>query len=117
MVADARSNSLVVRSDNPSRLARLRNLVAMLDSPTSAAGNMHVVYLKNAEAVKLAETLRAIYLRRQADGAAAFRAGSGARQSVYNACSMRQRRPVRTRRRGGVCRQPPDAVAAVSAPA
>ena len=62
VVADARSNSLIVRSDNPSRLFRLRSLVAMLDSPTSAAGNIHVVYLKNAEAVKLAETLRAIYL-------------------------------------------------------
>ena len=62
VVADARSNSLVVRSDNPSRIARLRTLVAMLDSPTSAAGNLHVVYLKNAEAVKVAETLRAIYL-------------------------------------------------------
>jgi general secretion pathway protein D len=34
----------------------------MLDTPTSAAGNLHVVYLKNAEAVRVAETLRAIYL-------------------------------------------------------
>jgi len=62
VVADARSNSLVARSDNPSRIARLRTLVAMLDSPTSAAGNLHVVYLKNAEAIKVAETLRGIYL-------------------------------------------------------
>jgi len=62
VVADTRSNSLVARSDNPSRIARLRNIVTMLDSPTSAAGNLHVVYLKNAEAVKVAETLRAIYL-------------------------------------------------------
>ena len=62
IVADARSNSLIARSDNPSRLNQLRTLVTMLDSPTSAAGNIHVVYLKNAEAVKVAETLRAIYL-------------------------------------------------------
>ncbi len=62
VVADARSNSLIVRSENPSRLFRLRSLVAMLDSPTSTAGNIHVVYMKNAEAVKVAETLRAIYL-------------------------------------------------------
>ena len=62
VVADPRSNSLVARADNPSRIARLRTLVAMLDRPTSAAGNLHVVYLKNAEAVKVAETLRAIYL-------------------------------------------------------
>jgi general secretion pathway protein D len=62
VVADPRSNSLVARADNPSRIARLRTLVAMLDTPTSAAGNLHVVYLKNAEAVKVAETLRGIYL-------------------------------------------------------
>ena len=58
---DARSNSILARSGEPSRLLRVRQLVAMLDSPTSAAGNIHVVYLKNAEAVKLAEILRAIY--------------------------------------------------------
>jgi general secretion pathway protein D len=61
VVADARSNSLLARSGDPSRLARLRRFVAMLDSPTNAGGNIHVVYLKNAEAVKIAETLRAIY--------------------------------------------------------
>jgi general secretion pathway protein D len=71
VVADARSNSLVARSDNPSRLTRLRNLVAMLDAPTSAAGNIHVVYLKNAEAVKVAETLRAIALTESASPARA----------------------------------------------
>lgn len=62
IVADTRSNSLLARSDNPSRLSRLRSLVALLDSPSSAGGNIHVVHLKNAEAVKVAETLRAIYL-------------------------------------------------------
>ena len=61
VVADARSNSLLVRSGDPSRLARLRKFVTVLDSPTNAGGNIHVVYLKNAEAVKLAETLRGIY--------------------------------------------------------
>jgi general secretion pathway protein D len=61
VVADARSNSLLVRSGDPSRLSRLRKFVSILDSPTSASGNIHVVYLKNAEAAKLAETLRAIY--------------------------------------------------------
>ena len=68
VVADARSNSLLARSGDPSRLTRLRKFVAILDSPTNAGGNIHVVYLKNAEAVKLAETLRAIY---QGDAGAA----------------------------------------------
>lgn len=70
VVADPRSNSLIVRSDNPSRITRLRTLIAMLDSPTGAAGNIHVVYLKNAEAVKVAETLRAITLGESAAAAA-----------------------------------------------
>ena len=61
VAVDARSNSVLVRSGDVSRLLRVRQLVAMLDSPTSTAGNIHVVYLKNAEAVKLAEILRAIY--------------------------------------------------------
>lgn len=61
VVADARSNSLLARSGDSSRMIRLRKFVTMLDSPANAGGNIHVVYLKNAEAVKLAETLRAIY--------------------------------------------------------
>ncbi len=61
VVADGRSNSLLARAGDPSRLTRLRQLVTMLDTPTSAGGNIHVVYLKSAEAVKLAETLRAIH--------------------------------------------------------
>mgnify|MGYP000380225183 CR=1 FL=1 len=60
VVADPRTNSLLVRADNPSRLARVRALVAKLDTPGDAGGNIHVVYLRNAEAVKLAETLRAL---------------------------------------------------------
>ena len=68
IVADPRSNSLLARSDNPSRLARLRTLVGMLDTPTSAGGNMHVIFLKNAEAVKVAETLRSVYQGGSAQG-------------------------------------------------
>ncbi len=57
--ADNRTNSLLVRSDNPSKLATVRQLVTALDQP-GAAGNIRVVYLKNAEAAKVAQTLRAI---------------------------------------------------------
>lgn len=61
VVADARSNALLARAADRAALVRLRKLVTILDTPTSAAGNMHVVFLKNADAVRLAETLRAIY--------------------------------------------------------
>lgn len=75
VVADARSNSLLVRTGDSARLARLNKLVAMLDTPGAAGGNMHVVYLKNAEAIKLVDTLRAIY---QSD----ISAGTGAAAST-----------------------------------
>ncbi|MEO8248322.1 MAG: type II secretion system secretin GspD [Burkholderiales bacterium] len=64
ILAEPRSNALIVRAANPAQLALVKSLVAKLDRPTSlgdsdAAGNIHVVYLKNADAVKLAATLRA----------------------------------------------------------
>ncbi|MGB7420887.1 MAG: type II secretion system secretin GspD, partial [Comamonas sp.] len=64
LLAEPRSNALIVRAANAARLAQIRTLVAQLDQPaaTSAgnsSGNIHVVYLKNADAVRLATTLRA----------------------------------------------------------
>jgi general secretion pathway protein D len=59
VIGDPRTNSLLVRSENPSKLNAVRQLVANLDQP-GAAGNIHVVYLKNAEATKVAQTLRAV---------------------------------------------------------
>ncbi len=64
VMTDPRSNSLLVRAPNPSRLASIRALVDKLDRPsqgTGAAGNVWVVYLKNADSVKLATVLRAAY--------------------------------------------------------
>ena len=58
LVADSRSNSLLLRTDSQARVMRVRDLVAKLDVPGTAPGNMHVVYLKNAEATKIAQTLR-----------------------------------------------------------
>ncbi len=37
VIADTRSNSLLVRADNPARLVRLRSLVATIDSPSTGA--------------------------------------------------------------------------------
>ena len=64
VIAEPRSNSLIVRAANPSRLALVRQLTQNLDQPTlngpnGAAGNIYVVSLKNAEAAKLAVVLRA----------------------------------------------------------
>ena len=64
ILVDSRSNSLIVRAPNPSRMASIRSLVGKLDQPIkggSAMGTIWVVYLKNADAVKLAGVLRAAY--------------------------------------------------------
>jgi general secretion pathway protein D len=71
LMADARTNSLLLRTDSPSRIARVQELAAKLDVKTSAPGNIHVVYLKNAEAAKLAVTLRAVLSGEVASVAAA----------------------------------------------
>jgi general secretion pathway protein D len=60
VVPEPHSNSLVIRSDNPSRVARVRTLIEKLDVPGATPGNVHVIYLRNADAVKLAQTLRAV---------------------------------------------------------
>jgi general secretion pathway protein D len=57
---EPRTNALIVRADTPALVNRIRQLVAQIDSPTAANGNIHVVYLKNAEAAKVAETLRGL---------------------------------------------------------
>jgi len=61
ILAETRSNAIIVRSANPAKQAQVRALVDKLDRPGSelANGNIHVVYLKNADATKLANTLRA----------------------------------------------------------
>lgn len=56
--ADPRTNSILLRASNASRLASARRLLAQLDAPSAAPGNMHVIRLRNADAVKLAKTLR-----------------------------------------------------------
>jgi len=64
LLADPRSNSVLMRAANPARAQLVRTLVEKLDrapaeSSNGAAGNIYVVYLKNADAVRLAATLRA----------------------------------------------------------
>ena len=60
LIPEPRSNSLLVRSASPARMAQLRLLVEQVDQPSGKPGNIHVVYLKNAEAARLALTLRGI---------------------------------------------------------
>jgi general secretion pathway protein D len=60
LLADPRSNSVIVRAPSASRADLAKSLIAKLDQPTTLPGNVHVVYLRNADATKLAQTLRAV---------------------------------------------------------
>jgi general secretion pathway protein D len=60
LLVDTRSNSIIVRAPSEARANLTKSLIAKLDQPTVQPGNVHVVYLKNAEATKLAQTLRAV---------------------------------------------------------
>lgn len=69
ILVDPRSNSLLVKAGSPARMATIRALIERLDQPlqgSASTGNIWVVHLKNADATKLAQVLRA-----------AFSAGSG----------------------------------------
>jgi general secretion pathway protein D len=74
VVAEPRSNALILRAANPARLSLAKSLIRQLDQPAAngngAAGNIYVVPLKNADATKLAITLRAA-LQATASGGAA----------------------------------------------
>ena len=60
VMADPRTNSLLLRTPSKARLNLAKSLIAKLDQPTKQPGNVWVVYLKNAEAAKLAKTLQAV---------------------------------------------------------
>ncbi|WP_396266948.1 type II secretion system secretin GspD [Ideonella sp.] len=62
ILIESRSNSLIVRAANAAKMGQIKALIEKLDRPTEGggpAGKIWVVYLKNADAVKLAEVLRA----------------------------------------------------------
>ena len=93
LLAEPRSNSLIVRAANPARLALVRTLVAKLDQPaapgsSAANGNIHVVYLKNADATKLATTLRAALAASMGSNAAGGSASGGATSSATGGLSQ-----------------------------
>jgi general secretion pathway protein D len=60
---DARLNAILLRSDNPGRIARAQAMIAQLDQPQAAnagTGNVHIIRLRNADAIDLALTLRRV---------------------------------------------------------
>ena len=60
LLAETRTNSIIIRATTTARGHLARTLIAKLDQPTASPGNVHVVYLRNAEATRLAQVLRAV---------------------------------------------------------
>ena len=60
IMADSRTNAILLNAPTEARANLVRTLIQKLDQPTALPGNVHVVYLRNADAMKLAQTLRAI---------------------------------------------------------
>jgi general secretion pathway protein D len=86
VIPDARINALLVRGTNDAMNAMIRSIVAKLDVPSAsgAAGasqDIHVVYLKNADAQQLAVTLRAA-LASSLGGTPAGNAATGAKSAA-----------------------------------
>jgi len=91
VVPDLRSNSLMVRSENILHAQQIKKLAATMDSQGSSGGNIHVVYLKNAEAAKLANTLKGIMTGQDSGPSAAapsssMSASSGGGDACQCAC-------------------------------
>ena len=61
VIADPHANALLVKGATPARLAAVRALVARLDRAGASRSNIHVIYLKYADAVRLATVLRAAF--------------------------------------------------------
>jgi general secretion pathway protein D len=59
LVADARTNSVLVNGDEMER-ARLRQLIRHLDTPLKQSGNVKVIYLEYADAKEVAEVLNKV---------------------------------------------------------
>ncbi|WP_339532933.1 type II secretion system secretin GspD [Pseudomonas mucidolens] len=75
VLGDPRSNSIIIRAGSPERTELARNLIHKLDNAQSNPSNMHVVYLRNAQAGKLAQSLRGL-LTGESEGGASDNARS-----------------------------------------
>ena len=90
VVADSRSNTLLIRAPNAARLAAIRATISRLDRPSTLigpGGGMWVVHLKNAEATRLATVVRAAF------GAFGGSGAGGGGSALPSALPQQQQQP------------------------
>jgi general secretion pathway protein D len=85
LVADSRTNSVLINGDELER-ARLLRLVTHLDTPLEQSGNVKVVYLEYADAKEMSEVLtRVMQNISQLDGPEGKKTGSAQNKSTIEA--------------------------------
>ncbi|MGE0311178.1 MAG: type II secretion system secretin GspD [Lautropia sp.] len=85
VLADPRTNTVLLRTSSAAKMQLAKSLVERLDMPANEAqANMRVIYLRNAEAVKLVEVLRAVLAGDQATGAGGLAGGAARTLSQQN---------------------------------
>jgi general secretion pathway protein D len=60
VMADPRLNAVMIRAASPAKMNLAKSLIARLDVASAQPGNINVVYLRNADAVKLAQVLKGV---------------------------------------------------------
>lgn len=101
VVADPRSNTLLVRAETSAAAQNVRRMVELLDQPAATTGNINVVYLRNADAVKLAQTLRAV-VSGQDSGSSTSSSASNSVSGQSNTASLSAAQSAATPSGGGM---------------
>lgn len=81
VVAEERTNRLILRGEKSAR-ARVKALLVDLDKPVEAAGSTKVIYLRHAEAEKVAEILTGLISGRSASGSSSSKGKAGAKAAA-----------------------------------
>lgn len=77
IVADTRTNSLIVRSEHPAIMERIRDLAGKIDTPASIKSSIHYVKLNFADAKAVASALNGVMGAQAPAGASAQGGGKG----------------------------------------
>lgn len=75
VVAEERTNRLILRGEKSAR-ARVKALLVDLDKPVESSGSTKVIYLRHAEAEKVAEIISALISGRSASSSSSSKSGS-----------------------------------------
>lgn len=81
LVADTRTNSLIVRAEHPAVMERIRDLAGKIDTPASIKSSIHYVKLNFADAKAVASALNGVIGAQATVGTSAQGGGKGGEDS------------------------------------